>query len=459
MFRSDTIAAIATGMTNSGIGIIRISGDNAFNIIDKIFKSKKGNKKLSQEASHTVHYGYITFEDEIIDEVLVVILRSPTSYTTEDTVEINTHGGNLVMRRILQVVLKSGASLAEPGEFTKRAFLNGRIDLSQAESVMQLIGAKNEISLKNSVRQLNGELRDKIVKLRKKILHETAFIESALDDPEHYSLEGYTDKLKNKILDIDKEINVLIESASDGKIITEGINTVIVGKPNAGKSSLLNALLGEEKAIVTDIAGTTRDVITESIMIKGLLLNVMDTAGIRQTDDLIEEIGVKRALNLTKDADLVLYLADVSRPLDENDEKILDVISDKNVICLLNKSDLEKRADVDIIKSKIDAPIIYISALEKSGIDDFANLLRKMFLNGDISFNDQIYITNERHKEALNICRESIRLVLNAIDNQIPEDFLMVDLMNAYEQLGFIIGESLSEDLVDEIFREFCMGK
>lgn len=330
--KTETIAAIASAMTNSGIGIIRISGEDAFDVIDKIYRSQKGNKLLSQCKSHTIHYGHIYDEDEIIDEVMVLLMRAPNSYTREDTVEIDCHGGTLVMRRILEVVLKNGARPAEPGEFTKRAFLNGRIDLSQAESVMDVISSKNDFALKSSMQQLNGALTGKIKEIRGKIIHEIAFIESALDDPEHISIDGYGENLLIIIEKLMQKMNQMIASSENGSLLKEGINTVIVGKPNAGKSSLLNALVGRERAIVTDIAGTTRDVLEEQINLNGITLNIMDTAGIRSTEDVVEKIGVDKALSLVDKADFIIYVVDTSTALDENDEKIIDAIREKKAI-------------------------------------------------------------------------------------------------------------------------------
>ena len=460
--KTETIAAIASAMTNSGIGIIRISGEDAFDVIDKIYRSQKGNKLLSQCKSHTIHYGHIYDEDEIIDEVMVLLMRAPNSYTREDTVEIDCHGGTLVMRRILEVVLKNGARPAEPGEFTKRAFLNGRIDLSQAESVMDVISSKNDFALKSSMQQLNGALTGKIKEIRGKIIHEIAFIESALDDPEHISIDGYGDNLLIIIEKLMQKMNQMIASSENGSLLKEGINTVIVGKPNAGKSSLLNALVGRERAIVTDIAGTTRDVLEEQINLNGITLNIMDTAGIRSTEDVVEKIGVDKALSLVDKADFIIYVVDTSTALDENDEKIIDAIREKKAIILLNKSDLIQVTGEDEIKEKLsgaDHKMIAISAKENFGIDVLEETITEMFFHGTISFNDEVYITNIRHKNALIQAVESLKLVKQSVENGMPEDFYSIDLMNAYEELGTIIGEAVEDDLVNEIFSKFCMGK
>ena len=460
--KTETIAAIASAMTNSGIGIIRISGEDAFDVIDKIYRPQKGNKLLSQCKSHTIHYGHIYDEDEIIDEVMVLLMRAPNSYTREDTVEIDCHGGTLVMRRILEVVLKKGARPAEPGEFTKRAFLNGRIDLSQAESVMDVISSKNDFALKSSMQQLNGALTGKIKEIRGKIIHEIAFIESALDDPEHISIDGYGENLLIIIEKLMQKMNQMIASSENGSLLKEGINTVIVGKPNAGKSSLLNALVGRERAIVTDIAGTTRDVLEEQINLNGITLNIMDTAGIRSTEDVVEKIGVDKALSLVDKADFIIYVVDTSTALDENDEKIIDAIREKKAIILLNKSDLIQVTGEDEIKEKLsgaDHKMIAISAKENLGIDVLEETITEMFFHGTISFNDEVYITNIRHKNALIQAVESLKLVKQSVENGMPEDFYSIDLMNAYEELGTIIGEAVEDDLVNEIFSKFCMGK
>jgi tRNA modification GTPase len=459
VMKTDTIAAIATGLSNAGISIIRISGEAAFSIIDQIYRSKSGKKLLSREASHTLHYGFIMDGEETIDEVMVAIMRSPATYTREDIVEIDCHGGIIVTRRILEIIIKHGARIAEPGEFTKRAFLNGRIDLSQAEAVSDIISAKNELALKNSLSQLKGSIHELITRLREKLLRDIAFIEAALDDPEHISLEGFNEELLSHIEEIDKIIEKLIKESRNGKIIKEGIKTVIVGKPNAGKSSLLNTLIGEERAIVTDIAGTTRDTLEETINLNGIVLNVIDTAGIRDTIDIIEKMGVEKAVRIASDADLIIYVIDSSTELDQNDEAILHMIEDKKSILLLNKSDLEPRVTIGDIQSRTKQPIIPISIKENKGLEELEQKVKDMFYGGELSLHEDIYITNERHREAFIDARESLRLVEQSIHNNMPEDFYSIDLMNAYEVLGRIIGENVDEDLVNMIFKEFCMGK
>lgn len=456
--KTDTIAAISTGMTSSGIGIVRITGSEAFAIADRMYDSKNG-KKLQDMPSHTIQYGFIKDQDEMIDEVLVMLMRGPRSFTAEDTVEINCHGGVYAMKRILELAVKCGARPAEPGEFTKRAFLNGRIDLSQAEAVIDVINAKNEYALKSSVSQLKGSVKKVITEIRSKLIYEIAFIESALDDPEHISLDGYPKQLSETISELEKKMEELIASAENGKRMREGIKTVIVGKPNAGKSSLMNILLGEDRAIVTDIAGTTRDVLEEQISIHGISLNILDTAGIRNTDDVVEKIGVDRAKNHVKDADLIIYVVDSSTALDENDMEIMEMIQDHKAIVLLNKMDLIPVTTEEMLRNKTIHPIIPISAKEEQGIDQLESALKEMFYEGNISFNDQVYITNIRQKAALTEALESLKKVQDSIAMDMPEDFFSIDLMSAYEELGSIVGESVGEDLVNEIFSKFCMGK
>jgi tRNA modification GTPase len=478
MVRKETIAAIATGMSNAGIGIVRISGDSAFQVIDRIYK---GKELLSEAETHTIHYGYIVEENRTVDEVLVSIMRAPRTFTGEDTVEINCHGGVYVVKRVLETVLRNGARPAEPGEFTKRAFLNGKIDLSQAEAVGDLISSRNEYALQSSISQLKGSIKNKIENIRKKIIYHTAYIESALDDPEHISLDGYGDTLKEVLDEIVPELKEMIDSYENGRILKEGIQTVILGKPNAGKSSLLNVLSGRERAIVTDIAGTTRDILEEQIQIHGLNLNVIDTAGIRDTDDVIERIGVDRAMKYARQADLLIYVVDSSRELDENDREIAKIIQKKRTIILLNKSDLHTVVTKEQLKKFISLqnkntqygnelnpaksddevfpPMIEISAKEEKGIQKFEKQLESMFLNKNISFNEEVYITNIRQKAAMEDALCSLEKVEESIEMGMPEDFYTIDLMDAYEALGSITGETIGEDLVNEIFSKFCMGK
>lgn len=454
-----TIAAISTAMSASGIGIVRVSGDEAMEVISRIYRSKNGNKDIKKVKSHTIHYGFIYDGEEVVDEVLVMIMKGPRTYTGEDTVEIDCHGGVYAMKRVLETVLKNGAEIAEPGEFTKRAFLNGRLDLSQAEAVMDVIQAKNSMALKSSVEQLKGSVLRAVKEIRSKLIYHIAYIESALDDPEHISLDGYPEKLSGIVSDVIKKIDKLLANSDNGKMLKEGISTVIVGKPNAGKSSLLNFLVGEEKAIVTDIAGTTRDVLEEQINLNGILLNIIDTAGIRDTEDVVEKIGVERAKKYLNNADLVIYVVDTSTALDENDHEIMELLKDRHAIVLLNKSDLSPVTTVEDIRKHLDKKMISISAKEQTGMDDLEETIKEMFFSGEVTFNDEVYITNIRHKTSLQEALRSLHLVLQSIADDMPEDFYSIDLMNAYEELGNIIGESVEDDLVNEIFSKFCMGK
>lgn len=456
---ADTIAAVATAMTASGIGIIRISGPDSREIAGKIYRSKGGKKRIENVPSHTIQYGFICDEDEIIDEVLVMVMDAPRSYTGENTVEIDCHGGVLAMKRVLETVVKYGARPAEPGEFTKRAFLNGRIDLSQAEAVIDVINAKNEYALKSSISQLRGNIQRVIKEIRQGIIYQIAYIESALDDPEHISIDGYGDTLKGEISLLKEKLNGLLDTVREGKLMKEGIKTVIVGKPNAGKSSLLNLLVGEERAIVTDIAGTTRDILEETIVLHGISLRMIDTAGIRDTDDVVEKIGVKKAVENAKDADLILYVVDSSVPLDENDKEIIELLKDKKAIVILNKMDLQQQVTEEDLKEKTNHPVVAVSAKEEEGIELLEAKIKELFFEGNLSFNDEIYITNMRHKAAIEDAKRSLEMVENSIEMQMPEDFFSIDLMNAYEALGSIIGESVGEDLVNEIFSKFCTGK
>lgn len=476
--RTDTIAAIATAFSESGIGIIRISGDNAIQIADSFFLGKRDFEEFNRSENrlgfqkkyylrdaktYTLHYGYIFDGESVLDEVLVSVMRAPRSYTAENVVEINCHGGILILQKIMELVIKSGARVAEPGEFTKRAFLNGRMDLSEAEAVMDLIQSKNEFAMQASLGQLKGSVSSIIKELRSKIIYEIAFIESALDDPENYDTDGYGQKLSGILEEVENKIKNLINHADDGRILKEGIKTVILGKPNAGKSSFLNELLGEEKAIVTDIAGTTRDALEENIRLDGISLHIIDTAGIRKTEDTVEKIGVEKARKFAAEADLIVYIVDSSVDLDESDEEILEILKDKHFIVLLNKSDLDMAVTEKEITNKLrnfkEYEIIRISALKHQGIDKFEKTVKKMFFKGEVSFNNEVIITSMRHKEALLEAEESISMVKQSIESGMSEDFYSIDLMNAYAALGRIIGEEVGDDLVNEIFEKFCMGK
>lgn len=459
---TDTIAAIATALSNAGIGIIRISGDEAVKVGDHVFRTPGGRKILQEVESHTIHYGYVvnpSKENQIIDEVMVSVMRKPRSFTAEDTVEIHCHGGVLVVQKILELVCQNGARLAEPGEFTKRAFLNGRIDLSKAEAVMDVIHSQSELALKCSMNQLQGKLSEKIRMLREKLIYEIAFIESALDDPEHISLEGYPEDLYQKINELKCQINNLIATSSNGRMIKEGISTVILGKPNVGKSSLLNMLLGEDRAIVTDIAGTTRDVLQESIELNGIHLNIVDTAGIHRTEDMVEKIGVEKAKKYAQDADLIICVVDASQELDESDREIFSLIDDKKSIILFNKSDLEQKVEEEKILALHKGILIHTSTKDGRGMEELCEAIQKMFFEGVIKSEEEPVITNLRHRRALEDASESLQLVLKSIEDDMPEDFYSIDLMSAYSSLGSIIGEEVEDDLMDEIFSKFCMGK
>ena len=447
-----------------------MSGPDALSVVDHIFYNKYGKRKLSEKASHTVSYGYIVdmaeekdWREAIIDEVMVVLMKAPHSYTAENTVEINCHGGVLLLQKVLQLVLRTGARLAEPGEFTKRAFLNGRIDLSRAEAVMDVIHSQSELALTSSMEQLTGRVDRAVRELREQILYEIAFIESALDDPEHISLDGYEEKLAKKCNFFLQKLKKWIASADNGKLIKEGINTVILGRPNAGKSSLLNIILDEDRAIVTSVPGTTRDILQETIRINNITLHMVDTAGIRYTDDPVEQIGVDKAKQYADKADLILFVIDGSEMLDEREKEIASFIIEKNVIAIINKTDLPTIVSDDqvnaLFPNKEDLKIARISANEGQGIDQLEEIIEELFFKGIIKENSKLMITNMRHKQALTEAYESLLLVQQSLSNHMPEDFYSIDLMSAYTALGHIIGEEVEDDLVQEIFSKFCMGK
>lgn len=464
-----TIVGIASA-AGGGIGIIRVSGSESMKIVDSIFHPGKFNNEenealidksyLQQQKSHTIHYGFIIDgNNEVVDEVMVSVMKAPATYTREDVVEINCHGGNYILQRVMQLLLEKGAFLAEPGEFTKRAFLNGRIDLSQAEAVMKMISSKNEFALQSAVKQLEGSVSKYIQQIREQILYEMGRIESALDDPEHYDLTGYSDELFDKTEQQIVSLQRLLDRFENGRMKSEGINTVIVGKPNAGKSSLMNILLDEDRAIVTDIAGTTRDALQESVRLGGLMLNLIDTAGIHNTEDTVEKIGVDRAKQYIEQADFILFVVDGSEEWSDEDEQILPLIAQKKGIILLNKADLKAKVSEFFLKDKLSWDTIAFSNETKQGLQQLEQYITDKFERGDLQFNDQICLTSIRHKNAVMQAVNALHRVEQSIKDGMPEDFFTIDLMEAYQQLGLINGDTATEDLVNKIFEEFCMGK
>lgn len=464
-----TIVGIASA-AGGGIGIIRVSGSESMKIVDSIFHPGKFNNEenealidksyLQQQKSHTIHYGFIIDDNnEVVDEVMVSVMKAPATYTREDVVEINCHGGNYILQRVMQLLLEKGAYLAEPGEFTKRAFLNGRIDLSQAEAVMKMISSKNEFALQSAVKQLEGSVSKYIQQIREQILYEMGRIESALDDPEHYDLTGYSDELLDKTEQQIVSLQRLLDRFENGRMKSEGINTVIVGKPNAGKSSLMNILLDEDRAIVTDIAGTTRDALQESVRLGGLMLNLIDTAGIHNTEDTVEKIGVDRAKQYIEHADFILFVVDGSEEWSDEDEQILPLIAQKKGIILLNKADLKAKVSELFLKDKLSWDTIAFSNETKQGLQQLEQYITDKFERGDLQFNDQICLTSIRHKNAVMQAVNALHRVEQSIKDGMPEDFFTIDLMEAYQQLGLINGDTATEDLVNKIFEEFCMGK
>ena len=462
----DTICAIATALSPAGIGIIRVSGDKAIDIVSTIFVNKN-KQKIDIKETHKVYYGYIfdRSSDSFIDEVLILTMLKPKSYTAEDVVEIQCHGGLLILKNILNLVVENGARIAEPGEFTKKAFLNGRIDLSKAESVSDIIMSKNDYALKASFNQLKGNLSDKLNSFREELLESTAFIEACLDDPEHMSVEGFKPKLKTQCENIIIELDTIIKNYDNGKLIKEGINTVILGKPNVGKSSLLNTLLNEDRAIVTDIAGTTRDTIKESINLNGITLNIIDTAGIRNESniDKVEKIGIDRAKNEASKADLIILVLDSSMPHDKNDKELISLCKtlNKKTITLLNKADISAAhvARGNDRTGELCEPLITFSTKTKEGLNDLISTIEKMFINKELDFNNEIFISNERQLQSIKNAKASLQNVLTSIDKEMPEDLLTIDLTDAYTHLSQVLGIEVTDDLVNEIFSKFCMGK
>ncbi len=455
---ADTICALATAAVEAGIGIIRLSGDNAVELVSSFVRTK-GGKPLNIQESHRVKYGFVCDGEQVVDEVLVLTMRGPRSYTGEDTVEIDCHGGILMLRKILEICVKNGARPAEPGEFTKRAFLNGRIDLAEAEAVSELISARSEDGLKASMAQLRGSVSEKIREFRGILLEDDAYIEAALDDPEHISLEGFTEKLQEDVKKVQTGVRKLLDTAEDGRMLREGVRTVILGKPNAGKSSLLNALIGEDRAIVTSVAGTTRDTLEEQIQLRGVSLLLVDTAGIRETEDIVEKIGVERAMQAAEGADLILYVVDASEPLNADDVRIMEFIRGKKAIVLLNKTDLPPAVTQQLLEEKTGQPVLPVSMKKQEGLEALSDLVQKLFEHQEIRMNAEVIITSARHAALLRNAEQALSEVLRSIEMGLPEDFFTIDLMRAYTELGYILGEEVSEDLVNEIFSKFCMGK
>ncbi len=465
---TSTIAAIASGMSASGIGIVRISGPRAMEVASNVFVPSRamrvGACNVGSYESHTVHYGFICDGETVVDEVMLLVMKSPRTFTREDVVEIDCHGGIVVTRRILSLLLANGATLAAPGEFTKRAFLNGRIDLTQAEAVGGIISAKNELFLKNSVKQLRGDVKEGIQEIRNEILHEIAEIEAALDQPEYISLDGFRERLSERTGKQIERLAQLLTTAENGRRMREGIKTVIIGKPNAGKSSLMNALLGQERAIVTDIAGTTRDTLCEEINLDGITLLVTDTAGLRETEDAVERIGVSMARREAEEADLILYVSDSTVPLDENDYEIIRMYGDRAMLVLQNKSDLETVTTEEMLREAFVkegkcADIMAISAKTKDGLVLLEKRICEMFFAGVLAEDDQVIVTSERQKQELAEAKRCLEEVRKSISMDMPEDFYTIDLTGAYEALGRILGEHMDEDIINRIFSEFCLGK
>ena len=450
---NDTIAAISTTLGVGAISIIRVSGNDAIKILNKIFKGKN----LEKVETHTINYGHIVDKDEIIDEVLVSVMKSPKTFTTEDVVEINCHGGISTTNKVLELVLNNGARLAEPGEFTKRAFLNGRIDLTQAESIMDLINSKNESKRKVAIKGLNGYVSNIIRNLRQEILELLASIEVNIDYPEYEDAIVMTnDIVKPKITEIKEKLTKIINESENGKILTSGIKTIIIGKPNVGKSSILNRLLDEEKAIVTDIEGTTRDTVEGSITINGVSLNIIDTAGIRETEDIVEKIGVEKSLSLINEADLIVIVLNNNEELTEEDKKILTACKDKKVIVVINKSDLERKIYLDDIKYQ---NIVYTNTIDLNGINSLKEKIVELFNLNELEQQDYTYLSNVRQISLAKDAYQILEEVDNGIKNEVPVDMIEIDIKRAWKKLGEIIGETYTEELIDQLFSQFCLGK
>ena len=467
---SDTIAAVSSGMTKSGIGVIRVSGPESRSIVESIFTTRSGKQINLCEAMH-IYYGFVhNVSRETSDEVLVLNMPAPHSFTGEDVVEIDCHGGVLMMKRILEAVTNAGARNAEPGEFTKRAFLNGRLDLTQAEAVIDVINSGNDAAIRNSIAQLGGGLSEQIRALREKLLEQAAFIEAALDDPEHYSLDGYSDKLEIIASELIDELKSLIRGFDRGKHINNGIETVIIGRPNAGKSSLMNAILGEDRAIVTQIPGTTRDTISETVSLGNVMLRLTDTAGLRESKDEVEQIGINKALKNAENAELILCVIDGADNIDNTSEitSVIQLVASKNAkrIYIINKTDIADEHRVSTLKSLIadkdissDKKIVELSAKTRNGIEELSGTIEGLFNLGSIAYHDDVVVTSVRHLELLKKALSEMNDLKNTLSLGLTEDFYSVDIMNAYDALGEITGENTDEDLINEIFSKFCMGK
>jgi len=459
MMDMDTIAAVATPMGEGGVAIIRVSGTDSIDVVDKIFR---GKNKLSTVDSHTIHYGFLMDPQsgERVEEVLVSVMRAPRTFTREDVVEVNCHGGIVSVQRVLELILANGARLAEPGEFTKRAFLNGRIDLSQAEAVIDLIRAKTDRAMKVALAQVEGRLSREIRELRQNLIEAMAHIEVTLDYPEHDVEDVTLNLLRDKCQEVKKEIAGMLQTAKQGKILRDGLSTAIVGRPNVGKSSLLNSLVQEEKAIVTDVAGTTRDVIEEYVNVRGVPLRLIDTAGIRETEDIVERIGVEKSRQLLQQADLILLVLNYNEPLQPDDYRIFEAIAGMNVVVIVNKFDLPQRIDLEDVKTHFPKqPLVMTSAKEEKGIDLLEQAISEIFFTGRVQQEDLTYVSNTRHIELLRQAEQAVTDAIEAIELRTPVDMVQIDIKKAWELLGEVIGESVGEDLIDQIFSQFCLGK
>lgn len=455
----DTIAAISTAMGEGAIAIVRVSGDGAVAAVNKLYK---GRKSLLEVESHTIHYGYIVEKetDQIIDEVMVSVLRAPRTFTREDIVEINCHGGVVSVNRVLQAVLRTGVRLAEPGEFTKRAFLNGRIDLSQAEGVIDLIRAKTDRAMNVAIGQVEGRLSKKVQRLRQALLETVAHVEVNIDYPEYDAEEMTNNLLREKAEYVKVEIEKILHTAQQGKILREGLSTVIIGRPNVGKSSLLNSLVHETKAIVTDIPGTTRDVIEEYVNVRGVPLRLLDTAGIRETEDIVEKIGVERSRKVVKEAELVLLVLNFGEPLSKEDESLFDIIEGMDAIIIVNKTDIPQSIDLEKVRELAKGrPVVTTSLVEDQGIDELEEAIAKLFFQGGIEGGDLTYVSNSRHIALLHQAKDTIDDALQALEMEVPIDMVQIDITRTWELLGEIIGDTVSESLIDQLFSQFCLGK